>query len=81
MSKFGSFIEEDILYNQAFHGGESRLYMLGIRIRLSNILTLAVKTLEITVDRGIKHIGNTQARLWVKCYAPFILKKISSNFA
>ena len=43
MGKFCSFIEKQVLHDDAFHRTECRLYVLGVGVGLRDILTLDVK--------------------------------------
>ena len=44
--------------------------MLDVGIGLQNILALHIKALEGSLDGGVEHVGNAQARLVVELHAP-----------
>lgn len=48
--------------------------MLGVGIRLQDVLALDVNPLERAVDRGVEHIVDAQARLRIELHAPRVLE-------
>ena len=63
MGEFSGLIQEQILHHDTFHCGQCRRDMLGIRIGLNNVFTLAIQTKEAAVNGGIEHVGQAQPRL------------------
>jgi hypothetical protein len=63
-------VEEEILDDDAFHCPQACRDVLGVRVRLGDVLTLHIKPLERAVDRFVDHIGNAQARLAAERHAP-----------
>ena len=53
--------------------------MLGVGVRLHNVLALAVQTQKAAAQRCFKHIGNAQTRLWVEPHAPCAFKLGTRN--
>ena len=60
------FVEEQVLHDDAFHGGKTGRNVMRVRVRLQDVLALDVKSLERAVDRGIEHVRDAQARLLVE---------------
>ena len=75
----GGFVQEDVLHNKTIQRAERSFHMLGIGIGLGNVLTLHIHGLEAAGDGGIKHVGNSQARLIVDGHVPGLLKPGSNG--
>ena len=56
-------VQEKILHDYAFHIFKRMSYMLRIWVRLYNVLTYTVQSLETTLACLIQHIRDTQPRL------------------
>ena len=74
MSVLGSLIEENVVYDYDFHCRECFGNVLGIRVRLRDILALDIKSFEAPIQRGIKHIGDSESRLGIQRHTPLVLK-------
>ena len=70
MRVVGRLDQEQILHHHAFHRGKAGRHVLGVGIRLEDVLALDVEALERAVDRGVDHVGDAQARLGVERAAP-----------
>ena len=62
MRVVGRLDQEQILHHHAFHRGKAGRHVLGVGIRLEDVLALDVEALERAVDGGVHHVGNAQAR-------------------
>lgn len=74
MGKHRGLVQEQVLHDQAFEGAQRGLDVLGIRIRLRDILALAIQSLEMTIERGIQHVRNTQTGLAIEFDIPLGLE-------
>src|SRR5450830_1076129 len=54
-------------------------YMLGVRVRLRNVLTVAIKRFKATLTCQIQHIGDAQTWLARKWSAPCTFKQATSS--
>jgi hypothetical protein len=67
-------VEEEILHDHAFHGGEAPRHMRRVGIGLKNILALDVNAAESALDGGVEHVRDAQPRLFVERDAPSLLE-------
>ncbi|OIQ79003.1 hypothetical protein GALL_392840 [mine drainage metagenome] len=70
MRVFGGLVQEQVLHHDAVQRGQRRRHVLCVRVRLDDVLALAVQALEAAVEGGIEHIGDAQARLGVERHVP-----------
>ena len=75
MRELRRLVQEQVLYDDAFHRGQRRGDMLRIGIRLSDVFALDVQRLEFPVEGGFEHIGNAQTRLVAQRHAPGALEQ------
>jgi len=68
------FVQEQVLHDDAFHVAERGLDMMGVRIRLSEVLTLDIHALEFAGAGRVEHVRNAKARLGIDSDAPVLLK-------
>ena len=59
--------------------GEGGLNVVGVRVRLGDVLTLDVKALEGPLDRAVEHVRDAQARLGVEGASPELLELMADG--
>ena len=70
-------VQEQVLHDNAFHRLERVVDVLGVGVRLGNVLALHEQALVGALDGGIEHVGNAQARLGVECGLPHGLEHLA----
>ena len=70
MGKLGRFVQKQVLHDDAFHGLKGRDHMLGIGVRLRDVLALYIEATEAAVERRLEHVWNAQARFGIEMHAP-----------
>ncbi len=70
MGVFGGLVQEDVLDHHAFHGLQARYHVLGVGIRLRDVLALDVESLEGASHCLVQHVGDAKAGLAVERHAP-----------
>ena len=74
MGEGGGLVQEQILHDDAVHGAQRLVHMLGVGIRLGDVLTLHEQALESAFHRLVEHVGDTEARLIVELRLPHRLE-------
>ena len=72
VGELGGLVQEEILDDDALHGAEGRLDVLGVRVRLGDVLALDVERLEIAGDGVVEHVRNPEARLRIEVRTPML---------
>ena len=70
MGVFRRLVQEDVLDDDAFHRGQSCRDMLGVGVRLGDVLALDVEPLEGALDRLVQHVVDAQALFGIERHAP-----------
>ena len=70
MRVHGRFVQEQVLYNHTLHRLKTMGHVLCIWIRLNNIFTYAIQRFKFPANRLIKHVGNTEPRLFAEWATP-----------
>jgi hypothetical protein len=70
MGVFGGLVQEDVLDDHAFHRHQARGHVLGVRVRLRDVLALDVEALEGARHRLVEHVGDAQPGIPVEGHAP-----------
>ena len=70
MCELGGLVQEQVLYDDAFHVRQGFLDMLCIRVRLGNVLALDVHALVLSGTGGIQHVGDAKTGLGVQFHIP-----------
>ncbi len=69
-------VQEEIVHHDTFHGGKAGGNVLGIGVRLENVLALNIDALETAINGSVEHVGNAKPRFVVKLHAPEFLEHI-----
>ena len=75
MRVVGGLVQEQIVDHDAFHGRQAGGHMLGVGIRLQDVLALDDQGLKLAVHRRVEHIGDAQAGLVIQRHAPVGLEQ------
>ena len=70
MRELRGFVQEQVLDDDAFHRAEGCRDVLGVRVALGDVLAVHVQAEEFAVERGFKHVRDTQARFVRKLNLP-----------
>ena len=49
-------VQEQVVDDHTFHRRKPRRNVVGVRVRLQDVLTLTIQTLEHALDGGIQHV-------------------------
>ena len=79
MRKGRGLVEEQVLDDDAFHRFERGIDMLGVGVRLRNILALDEDPFEAAIDGGIQHVRNAKAGLRIEMHVPQGLELVANN--
>ena len=77
MGVFRRLVQEQVLDDDAFHRGEARRDVLGVRIGLGDVFALHIESLEAAADRVVEHVGNAQALLGIELDTPELLEHVA----
>ncbi|MNL37893.1 hypothetical protein D3C87_1600700 [compost metagenome] len=70
VGELGGFIEENVLHHDALHRRQSGGDVLGIRVALGDVFTLAIQALETAGQGRLEHVGDAQARVGLQGDVP-----------
>ena len=77
MGEFGGLVQEQVLHDDAFHRPQGGGHMMGVGVRLGDVLAVDEQALERAGHRLVEHVGNAQARLVVERHAPALLEALA----
>ena len=73
-----SLVQEEIVNDDAIHGGKACGDMLCVRVRLENVLALDVDAPEGAIHGGVQHVRDPQAGLIRNGHAPSLFEDIAN---
>ena len=76
---FGGLVQEQVLDDDALHRHQAGRDVVGVRVRLRDVLALDVEALEAAIDGLVEHVGDAQARLVVELGAPERLEALAGG--
>ncbi len=68
-------VQEQVLHDDALHGGHRRDDVPRVRIRLYEVLALHVEAAKTAVERGLEHVRDPQAGLVRQRDLPCVLEQ------
>ena len=72
---FCGLVQKQVLHHDALHSGERGRDVLGVRVGLDNVLTLAVQTHEGVIEGRLEHVGDAQPRFRLQRHPPMVFKE------
>jgi hypothetical protein len=77
MRELGGLVQEQVLDDHALERRQRRLDMLGVRIRLGDVLALHIHALVVAGNGGIEHVRDAHARIRLDLNAPLVAEQLA----
>ena len=79
MRVLGRLVDEQVLDDHAFHVLKAGNHVLGVRVRLGDVLAMDVNALKRATDGLVEHVRDAETRLVLELHTPDTLVKLAGR--